>query len=131
MKPSKPLERSLRPLMPVGSPEGTLERVGLILKSGTILELKNISPDPANSFSVDPTDLIQYEEQAVASWHTHPRTPCDLSGADLEGFLNWPQLLHIIIGTDGVAGYVIERGAVLNDAGKDHPAWSLEGHLAD
>lgn len=105
---------------------GPAERVGLVLRDGSVIELPNISTLPEESFLVDPVDLLNHEDEMVATWHTHPRTPATLSGEDYQTFLMWPDLLHIIIGTDGVRGYKVVNGAVVNDARQDHPAWHLE-----
>ncbi len=102
------------------------ERVGLILADGSLVELRNISERSAESFLVDPAELLAHEDQMVGTWHTHPRTPATLSGDDYQTFLMWPDLLHVIVGTDGVRGYLVAKGAVVNDASYDHPTWHLE-----
>lgn len=108
-----------------------LERVGFVLNDGTVVEVKNIHGTPQNDFDVDPKDLIKYEDTAIASWHTHPITTAHLSTDDYSGFTMWPDLLHWIVGTDGIAGYVVRNGAVITDARKDHPAWAFEESLAN
>lgn len=106
------------------------ERVGVVLRDGTIVEMLNVSPQPEESFLVDPAEMLRYEDEMVATWHTHPKTDSNLSGDDYLTFTMWPDQLHLIIGTDGVKGYVVKKGSVVNDARKDHPAWRLEGALA-
>lgn len=108
-----------------------MERVGLILNDGRVIELKNVAADPAKTFSVSPADMMQYEDEAIASWHTHPVTEADLSTEDYQAFLNWPDLLHLILGTDGLRGYVVARGTVLNDASKNHSAWQFAQGVID
>lgn len=103
------------------------ERVGLILRNGEIVELNNISGAPDNSFGVAPEEMIRYEGEAVATWHTHPSGTAAISTEDYLGFRMWPDLLHLIVGTDGVRGYTVKRNAVIQDASQDHPAWALEG----
>lgn len=100
------------------------------MSNGQLIELENVSPEPDKSFSVDPAALVQHEDDAVATWHTHPTGPAGLSGQDYLGFLQWPDLLHVIVSPEGCLGYIIRKGAVLNDAGQDHPAWGLEGDVA-
>lgn len=116
-----PLASRLAPLQ--ASP---VERVGLVLKDGTIVELPNISGAPAECFLVDPMDMLAHEEEMVATWHTHPRTSSALSTDDYQTYLMWPELLHIVVGSDGVKGYLVVNGAVVNDASQNHPAWNLE-----
>lgn len=99
--------------------DDTVERCGLILKDGSIVEIDNIAEDPTNSYEMNPEQLLPYiEADTVAStWHTHPSSDPVLSGADREGFLAWPDLGHCIIGRrDGgvaVARYRVEDGFVL------------------
>lgn len=92
---------------------GKDERVGLVLKDGTIIELKNICQDPENGFEIDGADFLQYENDVAATWHTHPGTTCNLTMEDHNFFLNYPTLDHYIVGNDGVARYYVEKGKVL------------------
>ena len=89
------------------------ERVGLILKSGEIIEMENHCTDPLNGFETDGIDFIKYSGEIIATWHTHPMQNSNLSMNDKQAFLNWPDLDHYIIGTDGVSRYFIENGKVL------------------
>jgi proteasome lid subunit RPN8/RPN11 len=106
------------------------ERVGFITNDGEVVEVKNIHHTPDLAFDVDPKVMIAYEDKICATWHTHPITTSHLSSEDYVGFQMWPELLHLIVGTDGVAGYVIRNRAVVTDASKDHPAWVFEDRLA-
>lgn len=92
------------------------ERIGFVLRDGTIVELKNMCHDPANGFDFSGEDLLRYEDEALASWHTHTGKDCNLSTEDLNSFLNWPGLTHYIVGSDGVAAYAVEKGNVLRAA---------------
>ena len=112
-------------------PSVSCERVGLILRSGEVIELVNISNTPNKAFAVAPEDMIKYEGSATATWHTHPESSSDLSGEDYIGFTMWPDFLHLIFGTEGVQGYLVVNGAILKDARKDHPAWSSAPLVAD
>lgn len=37
----------------------------------------------------------------------------NLSGEDYQAFINWPQLLHHIIGNDGVRTYEVRRNGAI------------------
>lgn len=89
------------------------ERCGLILSSGEIVELENVADDPLEAFEISDDDIIQYEDEAKASWHTHPGTSSQLSFEDCEGFLSYPDLQHHIIGNDGVTTYAVRNGKVV------------------
>lgn len=108
------------------APDGP-ERVGFILRSGEIVEVKNVSNDPLNAFAVEPEELIRLEDEMVASWHTHPGVTSNLSGDDYAAFKSWPDLLHYIIGKGGVTCYsVTASGAVVKNETPNCPSWSPE-----
>lgn len=106
------LEHQLRP-------NDLHERCGVVLEDGTILELTNIAEEPAGSFEIDPTELLEQLEtgRVKATWHTHIDSGPNLSGADYDGFLAWPELEHFVIGREAgqvaVAKFVVEDGLVL------------------
>jgi proteasome lid subunit RPN8/RPN11 len=89
------------------------ERVGFVMKNGEIIECKNICEDPENGFDVSGEEILRYYPDAEATWHTHPGRTANLSANDYETFVNWPELAHFIVGTDGVKRYVVENGQVL------------------
>lgn len=91
-----------------------VERHGLIL-NGEVIELKNTSGSPEDSCAVNSDDLFLYLE-ATATWHSHPDETSNLSGADMQTFLAWPNLDHYIIGVDGITRYYVEDGILLNEA---------------
>jgi proteasome lid subunit RPN8/RPN11 len=95
--------------------DGPDERVGFILPDGTIIEVQNISDEPEKSFDVRGEDLILYitEKQAIATWHTHPNTPSNLSVGDYQTFLAYPKQRHFISGSDGLSEFYVEDGDVL------------------
>lgn len=93
-----------------------VERVGFILKSGEVIEVQNICEKPEEGFDVSGEDIAKYGLDAIATWHTHPNASNNLSMNDHEMFLNWPELSHYIVGTNGVRCYVVEDGEVLIDA---------------
>ncbi len=89
------------------------ERVGFVLRDGAVVEVPNRCHDPENGFDVSPTDLLKYEDDVTASWHTHPGCSSNLSEADRQSFLNYPDWDHYIIGDDGVARYAVHSGIVV------------------
>lgn len=94
--------------------EGDNERVGFILKSGEIVEVENVAEDPTCGFDVRPEDLIKYEDEAVATWHTHPGKDANLSLEDMEAFVSWPDWIHYIVGERDVRAYVVKNGMVVH-----------------
>lgn len=93
--------------------DGPKERVGYILKNGEIVEVENICEDPENGFDVKGEDLLKWPPLAAATWHTHPGQTSNLSGADYAGFQYYPDLLHYIVGTDGVSCYRVVGSKVM------------------
>lgn len=94
---------------------GSTERVGLILRNGDIIEVENVCDQPEEGFEVSPADLIKYGDDIVGTWHTHPGANANLSMNDYETYLAWPHLEHYIIGSNGVAKYIVVNGDVLLD----------------
>jgi proteasome lid subunit RPN8/RPN11 len=92
------------------------ERVGFVLRGGEVIEVQNVSPAPAYSFDVAAEDLMRFERDAIASWHTHPGRAANLSSDDYEAFRMWPDLQHFIVGSDGIRSYTVtDQGEVLQD----------------
>lgn len=91
----------------------TEERCGLILEGGKIITAPNIHPEPTNGFMIDPSALLLNEQKMIGTWHTHPNGQSVLSAADHQGFRQWPNLTHYVIGEDGVRAYEVEDGLVL------------------
>ena len=83
-----------------------------MLANGKIIEAKNLAPEPENAFEIPPEVMIM--EGVVGTWHTHVKGDSNLSAEDYVGFLQWPNLTHWIVSREGVRGYVIEDGVVLN-----------------
>lgn len=92
-------------------PDGP-ERVGFVLKDGTVVEVTNVCSEPEEGFEVSAEDLVTYSSDAVATWHTHPGASRNLSIKDYEMFLDWSDLDHYIIGDDGVRRYTVMDGDV-------------------
>lgn len=79
------------------SPIDTPERCGLIIND-EIVELDNVHPEPTRGFHMNPAQLVEHVAQATATWHTHPGSDPALSEEDYEGFCQWPNLVHHIVG---------------------------------
>lgn len=92
------------------------ERVGFILRSGEIVEVENICPQPTEGFEVRGEDLLRYHDEVVATWHTHPGKDSCLSASDYHGFRNYPYWDHYIIGVDGIQKYVVRSGRVQRES---------------
>ena len=94
------------------------ERIGFVLADGTLVDIKNKHSSPDEGASASSTDLFKYmfsgEFEVIATWHTHPSKPCNLSGEDYRGFLAYPDIAHYIIGEDGLAKFIVEDGVVKN-----------------
>jgi proteasome lid subunit RPN8/RPN11 len=88
------------------------ERCGFIV-AGEVIEVPNICAQPAEGFQMRGEDILRYAEHAEAMWHTHPGAPSNLSVDDYTAFLNWPGLLHYVVGSDGVRCFKVVKGAVL------------------
>ena len=82
------------------------ERCGFVC-DGEIIEVKNSADNPTTGFFIGPEDVIKFTEEknSWATWHTHPSQDANLSGSDHNMFLNWPELVHFIVGSDGVKCY--------------------------
>jgi proteasome lid subunit RPN8/RPN11 len=95
------------------------ERCGLILKDGTVVELKNVAAEPKTSFEMDAEEALPHiaSGEAAMTWHTHPFSDSNLSGEDYSTFLCWPDLVHVIVGMrDGavaVAKFKAQDGVIL------------------
>lgn len=84
------------------------ERCGMIL--GTqVIELQNMAGNPEMGFLIGAEDNVKYSDEADATWHTHPGSTANLSGDDYEMFRMWPDMLHFIIGNDGVRCYYFDK----------------------
>lgn len=97
---------------------GAAERCGLVLADGTLAEVDNIHPEPARGFEMCPKAFLLVVADAVATWHTHPGKDPNLSQEDRNGFRQWPNLIHHIVGIrDGEPAVhsfkVVEGGIVV------------------
>lgn len=109
MKSSKQLNKALRKKLTPGP-----ERGGVITPDFKVIEFANIADDDhAYRPALNPSD-VGLLNQAVATWHTHPAATANLSPGDFQTFLQWPHLLHAIVGEEGTAWYRVEQGKVLH-----------------
>lgn len=92
---------------------GDKERVGFVLKDGSVVEVENQAAMPEDGFDVSGEDIFTHLDTAKATWHTHPNGTCDLSVGDYHSFLSFPDWSHFIVSPKGVREYVIEDGAVI------------------
>ena len=95
------------------------ERCGVIMSDGEVVEIENIHAEPEEGFHMEPKTFLAYVENgATATWHTHPGADPNLSHEDLNGFRQWPQLDHHIVGIrDGkpaVHSFKVVDGIVVN-----------------
>lgn len=93
-------------LKPYYIPKGP-ESCGFVLLDGSVIEVPNVASNPKENFQVSEEDLQTYESQAVATWHTHPSSSCNLSAPDYLCFLAFPNLQHYIYDGDRLARYSI------------------------
>lgn len=93
--------------------DGPHERVGFLLKDGTLVECRNCAPEPKDTFDVSPEEILQHCDEAIATWHTHPGAGSNLSVGDRETFLLWPNLLHYIVGETDITCYRVDKNMVV------------------
>lgn len=76
------------------------ERCGLELSDGSLIEIENVAEDKANSYDMNPVAVVPFLDAGVVAgtWHTHPAGDPNLSGEDRSGFLNYPHMVHSIVG---------------------------------
>lgn len=89
-----------------------VERCGLVLESGEIIELPNTAQDQTREFSFPESNFKKYPN-AVATWHTHPSTNPNLSVEDYLSFLKNPEVFHYIVGGGKVWGFYVKDKRVL------------------
>lgn len=96
------------------SPTGN-ERLGFLIqdKQVELIEVRNISTAPTETFIAPTAALIEWEDKILATWHTHPDGVNEPSIYDKQAFVNYPDVVHYIIGSNGIAAYAIEGGKVV------------------
>jgi proteasome lid subunit RPN8/RPN11 len=85
------------------------ERCGFVLKGGEVVEVINIAEEPEDNFEISAEDVARYEDQILASWHTHPRGSANLSQSDYYLFSQVPEWDHIIISKDELTHYYTDK----------------------
>jgi proteasome lid subunit RPN8/RPN11 len=108
------LEKSIvENLTSIYSNEG-IERGGFLTKN-ELIEVENDHPNKIEGFSFKIEDLERLEdEEVVATFHTHPNGKSNLSKEDCVAFKNWSNLLHFIVGKDGISCYkVTDRNTIV------------------
>lgn len=95
------------------SEEG-VERGGFITDKELFeVENEHVNPLEGFCFSFDDLDRLE-QEDVIATFHTHPNGPSNLSKEDCVAFKNWSNLLHFIVGKDGIMCYkVTERNTIV------------------
>jgi len=88
-----------------------VERCGLILADGKILEVPNTHPKPEDHFSIARSYFTEYPD-ALATWHTHPSGQANLTVEDYRAFLTQPNLFHYIVGDGIVWGFYVKENRV-------------------
>ena len=112
LKNSKRLAKSLQKKL---GEAGTPERGGVIVAGPKLIELDNIA-EGDDAYTCDSMALVDLmaEHELVGTWHTHPGATANLSMGDADTFAGWPDLAHVIVGTDGPRWYAVKNGAVIN-----------------
>ncbi len=100
--------------------EGLPEQCGLITSKGQLLFCTNIHENPLGGYRMDPEQALAALQghEIFATFHTHPGADCNLSQEDYAGFTLWPDLIHFIVGTDGVKRYWFDDGILMQEVCK-------------
>jgi len=88
------------------------ESCGFVLPEG-IVSVKNRSKKPYDEFEMSEKDIIKFEDKAIGTWHTHPKSNCNLSVADYLCFLAFPEWAHYIYDGDHLAKYTVRGDVVI------------------
>jgi proteasome lid subunit RPN8/RPN11 len=83
----------------------TIERCGVILDTGEVVELSNVSETPSETFEISDKDLASVKGAVTATWHTHCGDDPNLSLPDYEMFVEQSHLKHFIISLHYVVVY--------------------------
>lgn len=87
------------------------ERCGFIHEPDLVVEVPNVAPDPVYGFMISPAAIIENTEghNSWATWHTHPNQDANLSAEDYAYMKAWDDMVHFIIGNDGVRAYQFDQ----------------------
>lgn len=88
------------------------ERCGIVTREGKIVELPNCSSFPQNSYLIYEKDVQNLD--IIATWHTHPRGPLNLSIDDYNNFAELSDIKHLILTPRWIALYGMDDGFVMN-----------------
>ena len=91
----------------------SIERFGLVLDDGSIVELRNQSQRPDQNAVVAQDDIDAHGDRVVATWHTHLKGNVNLSAADYRMFLGMPQCMHYIVTDTRVRSFVVRNNKVM------------------
>jgi proteasome lid subunit RPN8/RPN11 len=96
--------------------------IGLGPEGTTVYPVRNVSPDPAHRFELDPRAQIaamrtmrERGEDLFAIYHSHPRAPAWPSARDVEE-ASYAEALYLIVSLD-TRGVLEMRGFRLADSG--------------
>ena len=92
------------------------ERCGFILKSGEIVEVPNIAPNPQHEFEVSEEDFEKYYSEVAASWHTHTNDFSNLSLSDYYTFQGLPEWDHWVVSKYKMVKFILKSGCVIIDS---------------
>lgn len=95
--------------------DSEVERCGFILKSGEVIEVRNIAQDPTKEFEVSDNDFEKYYSEVAASWHTHTNDFANLSLSDYYTFLNIPEWDHWIVSKFKSVKFSVQEKCVILD----------------
>lgn len=91
----------------------TAERFGVVLRSGEIVELPNLSDSPFNAAVVSRQGITDLGDEVCATWHTHTHNRVNLSSVDYATFLSLPHLLHFIVTETRVRSFSVRNNKVM------------------
>lgn len=90
------------------------ELCGFILQDETVIVCENKHSDPTKGFEIAQEEIDKYDN-ITCFWHSHPSDDINLSLADYQTFLNYPDQKHRIYGSTGYAEYYVRRGFVMRE----------------
>lgn len=92
------------------------EKGGYITSDFQIVECQNCHIEPENNFTYNFEAMDKLETEGWATFHTHVDKSSNLSKEDYDSFQNYYDLIHFIIGNDGISCYkVTDRGTVVKE----------------
>jgi proteasome lid subunit RPN8/RPN11 len=99
------------------------EACGFVMDDGSIIEIRNVAPNPAKGFEMDRLQLVEKISDKVSSivaiWHTHPSGKAAPSKRDLESMRcgavhrHW---LYLVATKDEVTEWITEDYAPQDDS---------------